>query len=57
MTKLAIFVALKLCGVVVREGDYMLKVPGSITLSSGYDFLFSLFLFFILFFLTITSAV
>ena len=46
LIKLAISLASKLCGVVVGEWDYMLKVPGSIFLFSLWFFVFFVFILF-----------
>ena len=46
LIKLAISLASKLCGVVVGEWDYMLKLPGSIFLFSLWFFVFFVFILF-----------
>ena len=57
LIKLANFLASKLCGVVVGEWDYMLKVPGSIFFFGLWFFVFFVFILLFCSFFTTASAV
>ena len=50
LIKLAVFLASELCSVAVRGRTTIRKGRVRFRISSGYDFLFSLFLFFLVFF-------
>ena len=57
LIKLAVFLASELCGVAVRGRAIIRKGGVRFRITSGYDFLFSLFLFFLVFLFTTTPAV